>query len=189
MVPVILIAAGDWRSLRKPVSILPWGSVTVIEHILDIISHSSASPVIVVLGHEAWSIRKKIEGCSVQIVVDDWHKLGLPSWIRCGLRAIPAEAQAVIIASCDQPAVPASVFDGLIEAHRSSGRGMIVPSYSGRRGRPVLFDLGRYGHQLLALGPGAALDEIAEQSPGDVLEMPVATPAVVTDISAERPLL
>ncbi len=188
MVPVILLAAGDWRSLRKPISLLPWGSVTVIEHILDAISHTSASPVIVVLGHEAWSVRKKIEGRQVQIAVDDRHRLGISSWIRCGLQALPPEAGAVIVASCEQPAAPASVFDGLMEAHRRSGKGIVVPVFEGRRGRPILFDLGRYREALLALQEEAGLDGLLLAKPDDVLETPVATPAVVTDISAQRPL-
>lgn len=195
MVPVILLAAGDWRRLQKPVSLLPWGSVTVIEHVLDTLSHTSAWPVVIVLGHEAWSVRKKIEAWAhsrkerggLHIVVDERHRRGISSWIGCGLRAVPEQADAVIVAFCEQPAVPASVFEGLIEAYRSSGKGIILPVHKGQRGRPVLFGLRKYRERLLGLRQDAGLDEIASQHPEDVMELAVATPAVVTDISAERP--
>jgi molybdenum cofactor cytidylyltransferase len=186
MVCVILLAAGDWRRLERPVSLLPWGPTTVIEHILDTLAHTDASPVIVVLGHEAWSVRKKIERRPVRIVVDDRHRRGIYSWIQRGLPAAPAEADAAILAFCEQPAVPASTFEGLIEAYTSSGKGIIVPAHRGRRGRPLLFDLRRYRNRMLALGEGCGPEDIALENPHDVLEVPSATPAVVSDITAER---
>jgi molybdenum cofactor cytidylyltransferase len=114
-------------------------------------------------------------------VVNRRYKEGMFSSIRCGLSALPASAQAAVFVLADQPDVPASVIDLLVEAYRREKKGIVLPVYRKKRGHPLLIDL-KYRREIAALPPDAGLRGLLRKHPDDILEVRVSYPGVLKDI-------
>jgi molybdenum cofactor cytidylyltransferase len=95
--------------------------------------------LVIVIGHDAVKVRAALRGVDAVIVDNiDWTA-GLASSIRCGMAAVPAGADAVVVALGDQPGIDALVVGRLIERWHASRRPIVATRYRGQRGHPVLF--------------------------------------------------
>ena len=101
--------------------------------------------------------------------------------VRCGLRAVPQDASAALVAPGDQPGVTAEVVATVVGAFGVSGRGIVVPTHAGRRGHPLLIAL-RYRDEIMTRYDGTGLRGLLQAHPEDVLEVEVAAPGAVQDI-------
>jgi len=111
---------------------------------------------------------------------------GLSRSLRAGLVAVPADWSAAIVCLGDMPGVPAPVLKSLASAHSAPGD-VIVPTWGGKRGNPVLWGRAHFT-RLSALegdvGGKALFPELAAQ----VREMAVDTDAILADIDTPEAL-
>jgi molybdenum cofactor cytidylyltransferase len=84
----------------------------------------------------------------------------------------------------DQPLVTPATIDQLLAAYAASPRGLVVPTYHGQRGNPVIIDR-RHFAELLALPPEAAPRALLQSHPDDLLRVEVASDAILHDL--DRP--
>jgi len=184
MICAIVLAAGESRRMGVQKLLLPFGSTTVIGHIVDQLVASAVEQVIVVVGHEADRIVEELADRPVEIVTNPDHKTGMLSSVRCGLRVVPQQADAVMVALGDQPAITSGLVDEMVEAFRTTGKRILVPVYQGRRGHPLLFAK-HYRDEILTDFDDVGLRGLLRAHPDDVFELNVANPAVLSDI--DRP--
>jgi len=72
MVSAIILAAGESRRMQsKNKLLLPFGHDTLIEQIVDTVLNSDVGEVVVVLGHEADSVKNVLVNRSVKIIYND----------------------------------------------------------------------------------------------------------------------
>jgi CTP:molybdopterin cytidylyltransferase MocA len=103
------------------------------------------------------------------------------SSVRCGLRALPASCQGVLVVLGDQPSVTPGLVTALIAAFRDSGRGIVVPAWNGRRGHPMLL-AARFREEVLRQHDGVGLRGVLSAHPEEVLEIDAGSPAVLDDM-------
>jgi len=85
-----------------------------------------------------WFFGRPFSGAT--FVVNPDHAQGLSTSLRAGLEALPAEAAGAVVCLGDMPRVSASLIDGLIAAFDpAAGRRIVVPTWRGQRGNPVLW--------------------------------------------------
>jgi molybdenum cofactor cytidylyltransferase len=70
----------------------------------------------------------------------------------------------------------------MIAAFSSAGKGIIVPTYAGRRGHPLLFSV-RYCGEILTDYDQQGLRRLLAAHPEDVFEFPVSSSAVLADMN------
>jgi CTP:molybdopterin cytidylyltransferase MocA len=70
----------------------------------------------------------------------DWER-GPGASLRCGLAALPAEAEAAVVVLADGPELAPEAIDRVVAAWRDGDGDVIAASYGGQRGHPVV--LGR----------------------------------------------
>jgi molybdenum cofactor cytidylyltransferase len=102
------------------------------------------------------------------------------SSVQCGFRNLPSDTEAVLVFQGDQPFVAPSVIDGVIKAYRSSGKGIVIPVYNGKRGHPLLLD-SKYRELIEKLDPVEGLRSIAYLYREDVLEVETDDPGILKD--------
>jgi len=78
----------------------------------------------------------------------DW-RTGMGSSLAAGLRALPGDCTAAVIALVDQPLIGADVVRRLLSAHRA-GAELAVAAYHGRARNPVLLGRGHWAGVLAA---------------------------------------
>lgn len=99
--------------------------------------------------------------------------------VRAGLAVLPENVEGVLISPVDAPAVTADLVRSLIDA-AALGAPVVLPSFRGRRGHPVL--IGRTALQELAAGdlPRGARSLI-QRYEGSLVEV-AAGPEVLLDV-------
>src|SRR5207245_11615830 len=90
-----------------------------------------------------------------------------------------------LIALADQPSIPPELIRHLIQVFEEKRPGMLVPTFDGRRGHPLLIDA-RYREEIAALNPEVGLRELLQRHPGDLLLHPVSFEAVIRDLDTRE---
>ena len=181
MIWAVVLAAGESRRMGRPKLLLPYGGATIIEKVVRNVASSRADRAVIVLGGNRREIEERIRAVAMKRVINRRYKEGMFSSVRRGLRALPASAGAAVFVLADQPDVPGSVIDLLIEAYRRQKKGIVLPVYRKKRGHPLLIDL-KYRREIEALSPDIGLRGLLRQHADDILEVRVSSPAVLKDI-------
>ncbi len=177
----IILAAGESKRMGRPKLLLPFGEKTVIETVIENSLRSKAEEILVVLGSDAEKTTEKIKDYPVRISVNSRFREGMLSSIQCGFEALPEKARASLVILGDQPSVPHSVIDGLVDAHEQTGKGIVLPVYGRKRGHPILVDM-RYRDEVRRLSPDIGLRALIHSHAEDIREIEVNTPSILSDI-------
>lgn len=103
----------------------------LLEPVLARVRRSSAGEVVVVLGaHE-------LETSARAVLCPDWER-GPGASLRCGLNALPPEAEAAVVVLADGPELAPEAIDRVIDAWRGSQASVVAATYGGTRLHPVL---------------------------------------------------
>jgi molybdenum cofactor cytidylyltransferase len=101
--------------------------------------------------------------------------------VQCGVAAAAPETSWFLVALVDQPAIDPAVVTHLIETAGSARERIVIPTFEGRRGHPLLFraDL---APEVLTLSGSIGLRELMQRHPDEILHVPVASDTVVRDM-------
>jgi len=158
--------------------LLPFENKTVIECCINYLRKGGIEDIVVVLGHRADEIRQHVSGVTFAVNPDPDSEMGAS--IEAGIRELPETAQATLIALVDHPAVPSAVVSTLVDFWQSGAR-IVIPTWQGRGGHPVLVDLTFKG-ELLNLPASGGLRAFFEAHRNDVKRVPVDSPFIARDM-------
>ena len=158
--------------------LLPFGNKTVIECCIDYLRDGGVEEIVVVLGHRADEIRRKVSNVRFAHNPDPDSEMGAS--IAAGVGELPETAQITLIALVDHPAIPATVVSTLLESWKSGAR-LVVPTWQGRGGHPVLVDLS-FKAELLTLPAIGGLRALFEAHRNEVNRVPVDSPFIARDM-------
>jgi CTP:molybdopterin cytidylyltransferase MocA len=158
--------------------LLPFGNKTVIECCIDSLREGGVETIVVVLGHREDDLREKLTGVSFAVNPDPDSEMGAS--IAAGVRELPDDARATLIALADHPAVPASVVSTIIQEWTHGAR-IVIPTWQGRGGHPVLVDLS-FRPELLSLPESGGLRALFESHQAAITRVPVDSPFIARDM-------
>ncbi|MEN3325441.1 MAG: molybdenum cofactor cytidylyltransferase [Acidobacteriota bacterium] len=158
--------------------LLPFGNKTVIQCCIDYLRDGGVEEIIVVLGHRADDIRQQVSGVEFALNSDPDSPMGAS--IAAGVRELPESAQAILIALVDHPAVPPTVVSTLLESWNRGAR-LVIPTWQGRGGHPVLVDLS-FKPELLTLSETGGLRALFDAQRHEVTRVPVASRFIARDM-------
>ena len=130
---LILLAAGASTRMGSPKALLPWGATTLLEHALAAARAAGVADIVVVLGPATEHLAQDLAG--VRVARNPDPATGRSASIRLACAELPAELEAIVVQSVDQPAA-ADILRALLAAVGPSVD-VAVPCYAGRRGHPV----------------------------------------------------
>ncbi len=181
MVSAILLAAGESKRMGKPKQLMPLGKTTILEQTIDNLLNSRVEEVIVVLGYRAEEMIKTIAHRPVNIVVNPIYHQGMSTAIVTGLNLVDDKARAVMLALADQPFIDSQTINRLIDEFGNHTKGIVVPTYQGKRGHPVIFAI-KYKGELLGLKGDVGGKQMLKDHPDDILEVVADSPSINIDI-------
>lgn len=161
--------------------LLPFGEKTVAESCIEYLLDGGVESIVVVLGHRAEELRGRLEHLPVIFTLNPEAESEMSASIARGAVSLPARTAAVLIALCDQPAIPPEVVSRLIEERERTGGRLIVPEFEGRIGHPVLLDFD-FREELLKLDARGGLRSLFEKQKEEVVRVPVGSPYVARDM-------
>jgi CTP:molybdopterin cytidylyltransferase MocA len=180
-VAAILLAAGKSRRMGAFKPLLPFGDQLVVEACIKHLVDGGVETVVIVLGHRAVEMRERLAHLPISFAVNDEEGSEMGVSIARGVESVPAEAGAILIALCDQPAIPPAVIRLLIDEWRRTGAPLLRPQFEGRGGHPVLIDR-RLRQKLLELDPERGLRSLFDAQGETVRRVAVDSPFVARDM-------
>jgi molybdenum cofactor cytidylyltransferase len=152
---LVLAAGAGSRMGNRPKCLLQLNGMSLLERQLQALTLAGASPIRVVLGHYAERILQDgaVARWAAQPVLNPQPDDGHVSSLRTGLRALPPDLDAVLVALADQALIDAPAVLALLQAfaQRPVGTQLLQPTVQGLPGNPVVFS-GAVMAQILAGG-------------------------------------
>lgn len=177
----VILAAGSSSRLGRPKQLLPLGDRPVLAHTVANAAQSALDGLVVVLGHEAAAIRGQVPFGTARVVLNPDYRAGQSTSLRAGLAALPPDTAAALFILGDQPLIGPAVLDALLTAHRQTAAPIVMPTYDGQRGNPVLFARALFPELAAITGDQGARGVIRAHQP-DVLEVPIPAPPPTDDL-------
>lgn len=157
----ILLAAGGSRRLGRPKQLIEFQGKTLIRGATEALLDAGCSPIVVVVGHDAETLKQELSDLDVEIVENpEWEK-GMSTSIRVGVSHIrDSEVEGVLVALCDQPLVDGDKLRKFVHEF-SNNECIVTAEYNGIRGVPALFPRERFDDLANLEGDKGARDLIA----------------------------
>lgn len=179
-VSAILLAAGRSERMGAFKPLLPFGETTVIRRCIQNLRRAGIEDIVVVVGHRAEELQKTVSDLRLGFAFNQDSTSEMGASIACGLRELPLETKAALIALTDQPAVPPDIIRTIVSEWTSEQR-LIVPEFHGRGGHPVLVDL-CFREELLDLDSSGGLRSFLRAHQEQVRRLPVNSPFIARDM-------
>jgi CTP:molybdopterin cytidylyltransferase MocA len=183
LLAAIILSAGASSRMGRPKALLPYREGTFLEHLIQVTRHSQVGVTRVVLGAGAQEISEIAKLDRSLVVLNSGWEQGQLSSIREGIRSLEGlDTDGIILCPVDHPLVSAALVSDLIGQFYSEEKAIVLPTYKGRRGHPVIFSSALYGELLVApMDKGARAVVWAHAA--DVLEVPTDEEGVVLNIN------
>jgi molybdenum cofactor cytidylyltransferase len=180
----IILAAGESSRFGQPKQLVKLHGRMLVAWVIDAALASRLEAVFLVLGRDHREIGDALGHPKLEVVFNPRYHEGQSTSLTAGLFRIRDRFPAVMFLLGDQPLVDASTINRLLEKFRHSGKTICVPVHRGQRGNPALFSRAHYDDLAQLSGDKGARDIIAAH-PDQVLEVPVADPALFLDIDTQ----
>lgn len=183
MIAAIILAAGASERMGYPKALLPYRGRPFLEGILEACYAAGVEHRVVVLGHHADKVLENIDLSAVTVARSKDLDAGPIGSVWAGLASLASvPADAVLVWPVDRPHIAVTTVESIVDAFRSTHQPIVVPTYQGKRGHPVLF-----GRAVFAELLGAPRDEgaraVVHRDAGRVAEVPVEDAAVLEDFN------
>ena len=192
----ILLAAGLSTRMGRPKQLLPFGTSTIIETVIDNMVSSNFDDVRVVLGHCSQDIEKQIEYLGVQTAFNSKYRDGMLSSAKAGIKSIcftntltnssektnNTNRDAFSLMLVDQPFITTELINLTIDGYIESKKGITIPSYNFQRGHPVIFH-NKYAKEIVTLdNESGGIRSLYKSYADDIHYVNVDTDHILKDI-------
>ena len=172
----LVLGAGASSRFGQPKQLLPFRGTTLLGWVISQAERArELGEVIVVLGRASDEIRERVEFGDAKVVDNPVFTQGCSSSYRAGIGAIDQRADAVMIILGDQPGVTPEIIDGVAEKWREGDKQIVLASYQGRLGHPMLFAKPMFD-KLIGLHGDKAAWKLVDANPNLLCEAPFDRP-------------
>jgi len=164
---------------------MPWRDSTVIEHVLSAWKASRVCHVIIVVRPDDRELADACRQCGIEPVIPVNSPAEMKISVAIGLDHIqqiyaPSKKDAWLLAPADLPELNLSVIDRLLDEHESDATSILVPTYEGRRGHPVIFPW-RIAREVQSLRQDEGVNALLSKHP--VRKMEVSDASILEDLN------
>jgi len=194
MISAIILAAGASRRMGQPKMLLPWGKVSVLEHVISVFARAGIEDILVITG----AIREQVEEAVVKYAQhypvrsvhnENYAQGEMLSSLQCGLRALDHSLRstverppaAALVGLGDQPQVQERIVRSVCKAFLKTERPLVVPSFKMRRGHPWLVAHSLWA-ELLDINPPQSPRDFLNAHSNDIHYVDTDIPSILADL-------
>jgi len=183
LLAALILAAGESKRMGTPKALLQHEGHTFLERLLVAARHPKIGITRVVLGCHSERVLAKVQLEPATVVLNPEWKKGQLSSIQAAVKALPVGAtDGIILLLVDHPFVSSDLIAVLIERFYLSGKPIVLPTFKGKRGHPVIFSTTLYDELLRAPAESGARAVVWAHA-ADVLEIPTEEEGVVLNLN------
>jgi molybdenum cofactor cytidylyltransferase len=117
------------------------------------------------------------------VVLNPEWELGQLSSIWAGVRSLEGiETDGIVLCPVDHPLVSARLVNELVDRFYEEKKAIVLPTYTGKRGHPVIFSSQLFG-ELLAAPAEMGARAVVWAHAADVLEVPTDEEGVILNLN------
>ena len=184
MISSILLAAGQSKrmigenKLTKEIKGIP-----LIKHSVKNILASSINELIIVLGYQKEIIEKLIDkNKKIKFVFNKDFESGMASSIKIGLDNLSEKTEAFFICLGDMPMVSYEIYDQIVKF--KDNKEIIVPTYKGQQGNPVLFNISMK-ERIMNIAGDAGAKKILGQNKDKILNVEINDQCIIKGFNTQ----
>jgi molybdenum cofactor cytidylyltransferase len=166
----LVLAAGGSTRLGQPKQLLPYGSATLLDHVLNTARACPFDQLICVIGGSSQEITATVDLRSVQVVENDHFGEGCSSSIAAALTAVDPRCDVLVLMLGDQPGVSAATVTKLLAGRGDSA--LAASAYDDGRGHPLAFARSTFD-QLAVLHGDKGVWKLLDRAGDEVVDVPV----------------
>jgi molybdenum cofactor cytidylyltransferase len=160
----------------------------MVARVVDNVLSSNARPILVVTGHQAEQVEHALGGRPVRYVYAPDYADGLSASLKAGIAAVPPECAAAVVCLGDMPLVTGRMIDRLLSMYDpEEGRLIVLPTFRGKQGNPMLWDK-RFFPDILQIGGDTGARFLVGKHTEFVCEVEMADDAVLRDFDTTESL-
>ena len=178
----ILLAAGESRRMGDINKLaLPVNGQPLLRRTAETLMQIALQELVVVVGHQQQTARELIKGPPLDIVVNENYGEGQMTSVHCGMRALKKSCDAVLVCLSDLPLLEAADLEKLIAAFADCPTSILVPTFEGQRGNPIIMD---HAHraQILAADRNLGCKRLIQNNPELVTAVEMDSDHVIFDL-------
>ena len=147
----VILSAGESSRMGSPKALLAYRGTTFLEHLVNLLQ-GRVEPLLVVLGHGADRIRAAVRlPPQVRVLLNQDYRLGQLSSLQTAIRALEGSpVSGLLVVPVDHPAVEPEVVAALLKTFAAEQPEVLVPTFEGQRGHPVIFSARLFAELLAA---------------------------------------
>ena len=150
MLAAIILSGGASRRMGSPKALLPYHGRPFLDHLLKVTTQPRIGARRVVLGAHAEQIAGAFPLTADEVVINREWERGQLSSLQVALRSLPAGTDGILLCLVDHPLISTRLVCDLIDRFYSAKKPIVLPSYQGHRGHPVIFSSSLYEELLRA---------------------------------------
>ncbi|MDP6490348.1 MAG: nucleotidyltransferase family protein [Kiritimatiellia bacterium] len=158
-IAAIILAAGASERMGQPKALLPFGKVTILEHVIGVFRQAGVEELRVVVGHHADRLSPLLDRAGVTWVLNPHPESGMFSSVEAGIASLPSRVRAFFVHPVDIPLVSPRTLRRLMRAQPAE---VVSPRSHGKTGHPPLLDAGLIPALMAFDGPGGLRGFLAQ---------------------------
>jgi len=186
LISLIVLAAGMSTRFGRNKLLENVGGSTLIGRVVGSAVSSRVDEVVVVLGYEADKVMEALKGFKCKFVLNEGFASGQSSSVKAGVRSVMDYADAVMILPGDVALITPKAIDTVVQEYESSRSPIVVASYRGRSGHPILFDRTLFS-ELMEIGEETmGLKAVVNRHRSMIRRVEVGSGEVLVDIDTQE---
>lgn len=187
MIAAIILAAGTSSRMGRSKPLLVVGGQKLLARVVEAVQGSVTDEIVVVLGDGAERVQQEVPLDGATVIVNERYAEGMSTSIRAGIRSLREDAQSAFVVLGDQPFLQAPTLDALAKEWKATHAPVLIPTFRGVRGNPVLLDRSVF-EDVRGITGDRGCRSIFGNYQGAILEVPVGDPGILLDIDTEEQL-
>jgi len=184
-IAAVVLAAGASTRMGTAKQLLQIDGRPLVQHVLDNVQRSGVGEIILVLGHSAAAIQRELKLEGAKVVLNENFLQGMGTSLKSGLARVDSQVQAALIILADQPFVRPETLDQLIAAHERTRAQIVIPTYRGFRGNPVLLDRSVFP-EVMGLSGDIGCRAIFGEHQDGIVKLEVGDVGILLDIDQKK---
>jgi molybdenum cofactor cytidylyltransferase len=170
--------------MGEPKQLLPLNGRPLLEHTLANLRNVKLNEIVVVLGCDADAVWKRVDLHGIKVVENKNYEKGMGNSLGIGVSALAEATDGALIVLADQPFVRPETYEWLIDQYRQSDAEIVIPTYRGFRGNPVLLDRSVFP-EVMALSGDVGCRAIFGDHSSGIAKVAVDDIGIVLDIDTK----